>query len=282
MNSCILLIGDGPFATNMARKFKQHGYSIIMTTIEEKNIEKIKSNGYIPIYTNNLHEENCKKIYETCVKILNDYGLKLTHIVHTARNSFYEYDLKVEHNSDTGCDIFHEVSDLEPPDENKSEMFNVNSKSPELLAKYFSELDCQFIYTSSCATKGFNKNLAVHASEKENNKKVGTHAIKYYSYTKRLGEENLYSFFKKIDRLSSLTIIYITLMLGTNFYTDIGIPDPTHMKGYLSVEQTANHVADMILKNKKRIYVGWQAKALRLFPRKMNAAVLNAQQWLSK
>jgi len=275
MNLSVLLIGDGPFANHMAKNFKEKGFSIIMTTIVEENVNTIRSNGYIPIYASNLHEDGCQKIYEQCMAILNEYSLKLKYIVHTARKSFYEYSLKPNDN-----DSFDEVQDIEPPDEIKSEMFKVNSKSPELIAKHFANLGCQFIYITSCATVGFPRSLSHHASEKKSGKKIGTHAIKYYAYTKRLGEENLYKFFKETNSLSLLTIAYISIMLGTNFYIDMGIPDPVFLKGFWTAKQTANYIADKISEGQKRIHAGWQSQLMSIFPRSINAAILNGQKWI--
>ena len=281
MNLTVLLIGDGPFANHMAKRFTEKGFSIIMTTIKEQNVDTIRSNGYIPIYSGNLHKDGCKKIHEQCMSILKDYSLVLKYIVHTARKSFYEYSLKVEHDADTGHDIYCEIEELEPSDEVKDEMFKVNSLSPESIARYFADLDCQFIYITSCATAGFPRNLSHNAFEKKDGEKVGTHAIKYYAYTKRLGEESLYKFFEETDNLSLLTLAYISIMLGTNFYTDMGIPDPVFLEGFWTAERTAIYITDKILKGKKRIYPGWQSKSMGIAPRALNAKVLDNQKWLS-
>lgn len=260
MNASILLIGDGPFANHLAKNFKQHGFSIIMTTIKEENISTIRLNGYIPIYSGNLHKDGCTKIYDQAITILNDYSLDLKYIIHTARSSFYEPDEK------------------DPPDEVKSEMLEVNSKSPERLARHFSNIECQFIFISSCATEGFNKNLFCHATPNNKDKKIGTTGVKYYSYTKRLGEENIYRFFKEINRLSSLTISRITAMLGTDFFKDMGIPDPD-IKGYMNAEQTANYIAHKILQGQRRIYPGWQAKVMSILPSAVNAIILDSTRF---
>ena len=162
MEPAVLIIGNGPYGYCLARKFADKGFSVIITTIEENSLGEIDSLGYYPIYSQNLHEEGCKMVYNQCLAILNNYSLELKYLIHTSRFAFYEF-----------------TDEEEPPEDIKIEMDKINSESPLLLAQAFYNTGCQFIFTSSAATKGFSKNLAVHANEGQGNKKIGTRGLKY-------------------------------------------------------------------------------------------------------
>lgn len=259
MVPAVLLIGDGPFAYCLAKKFTSYNYTIIMSTIYENSIEQIRSHGYIPIYSINLHEDGCKRIYEQTKRILEENSLELNFLIHTARSAFYEFDQS------------------ELPEEIKCEMYKVNSESPVTLAKYFNDLEYQYVFTSSCATKGFKKSLSTHAIQ-NSRRKQGTHGLKHYSYTKRLGEEKLYNFFKNSNKLSHLTIAYILIMFETNFFKDMGVTDPT-TKGP-NAKEIADYIINMLLKGKKRIYPGAQAKLMQILPSFINAILLDSAEVL--
>lgn len=260
MKPAVLIIGNGPYSYNLAKNFAVKGYSIIITTIDENSLTQIETFGYFPIFINNLHEESCKTIHEKCLKILNEEALELKYIIHSSRLSFYEFNGE------------------EPPKAIKEEMYKVNSESPLLLAKYFFDTGCQFIFTSSCATKGFSKNLAKHTPLINGKNKIGTRGMKYYSYTKRLGEENLYNFFKEKNKLALLTIIYITLMNDTNFFVDMNVNTP---KGGMTAEETAAIICSEIFKGNRRIYPDAPSKLAKTLPTGIVKLVLNTAEILS-
>lgn len=259
MNLSVLLIGDGPFATALAENFTRNKFNIIMTTIHEDRVGEIRALGYIPIYIKSLSSEGCTGVYEQCSKIIEDYSLELKYIIHTARCTFYEFNPN------------------DPPNNIRTEMFMINSESPVLLAEHFYNLGPQFIYISSLAAKGFNKDLSKHAIQSNINP-IGTRGVKHYSYTKRLGEENLYNFFKSRNDLSKLTLTYISLMLGTAFFKDMGVTVPTD-KGW-DEKQTAHYIANKVLKGKKRIYPGFLSKLSSFLPSSLIAYFLNLQPLL--
>ena len=256
MSQAVLLIGDGPFAVALAKNFEKKQFSIIMTTIYENKVSEIRESGYIPIFVNALSEEGCKSIYEQCSKMIADYSLEIKYIIHTARRTFYEF------------------SPNDMPDDVKKEMFMVNAESPKLLAEYFYPLGAQFVYTSSCATRGFSRDLSSQTVQDETNP-VGTSGVKHYSYTKRLGEEGLYAFFHNKNALSNLTISYISLMLGTNFFKDMGTEAPSE-KGW-DEKKTADYIVSKLLKGQKRIFPGFQSKLAFILPAGVVSKILGMQ-----
>jgi len=260
MKKAVLIVGTGPYGFCLASKFKQQGFSVIMATIDKESVNQIESLSYFPIYTSNLHEENCEEIYIQSLKIIEQNSLELKYIVHTARFAFYEF------------------TEENPPEEIMDEMYKVNSESPLNIAKHFINMNCQYVFTSSGASLGFNKDLAVPAEPKKNNKKVGTRGLKYYSYTKRKGEERLYAFFKSHKKIDSLAIIYISLMLDTKFFDDINVTTPKG-NGW-PAEKVANYIIQELSKGKIRIYAGPSAGLMRILPSGLIANILNKAEQL--
>lgn len=260
MKPAALIIGAGPYGICLAQELAKKGFIIIIATIEEKDIEKFNSLGYYTIHTSNLHKDSCEKIYNKCRNIIDSNALELKYIIYTARFAFYERN------------------QIDPPDFIKEEMKIVNSDSPLLLAKLFLDTGCRFVFTSSAATKGFYKSLKKPAEPIVGNKKVGTNGLKYYSYTKRIGEENLYNLFQLNNCLDLLTIIYITLMHETNFFKDIGVMNPKG-KG-LTAQEISNYVVNKLLSGKKRIYPGIEIKLLINFPIFIRRKILDSAEEL--
>ena len=260
MKNAVLIIGAGPYGLHLAKRFSNEGFFVIMSTIEEGQIATIQSLNCFPVYTKNLHEDGCQEIHDRTIEVLNNYSLELKYIVHTARFAFYEF------------------TDANPPEDRMIEMYKINSESPLLLAKLFVDMNCQFVYTSSGASLGYNKNLLIPAIPEKNGKKIGTRGLKYYSYTKRKGEEKLYDFFKTNRKLDSLVIIYISLMFDTNFFKDINVTTPKG-NGW-SAERVANYLVQELFKNKKRIYAGPQAQLMKRLPSSLIAILLDRAEKL--
>jgi len=256
MKKAVLVVGSGPYGLCLSKYFAENDFSIIVATIEEESIEKINSLGYHSIHTKDLYEDSCKTIYEESMKILEENNLELVYIVHTSRLGFYEIN-----------------KDDEPSQEWKDKMIEINSMSPLYFARLFQDTNCHFIYTSSGATKAFNRDLSIRVKEpKTGDKKIGTRGLKYYSYVKRLGEENLYNFYKERNQLDLLTIIHISIMMKTHFFKDLNITDPKTKN--LDADETARRIVKEVLKGNQRIYPDYKAMALKLFPSYINKYVL--------
>jgi len=257
MNKAVLIVGYGPYGYCLAKKFENLGYSIIMTMIKTNSQNQVDCDEFHQIKADNLHEKNCEIIHDNCIHILNEHSLNLTYIIHTARFSDYEFNKEDEFSDDI-----------------KDEMFKVNSESPHILAKLFLHTGCKFVFTSSGASMGFSKNLSKKAILKKGKYRIGTRGLKHYSYVKRVGEERLYEFFKDINRLDLLVIIYITFMHGTNFFADMKLTN-IQVNG-LDAKQTAEIIVSNLIKGKTRIYPGFKAKALSILPSWINALLLNS------
>jgi len=89
---------------------------------------------------------------------------------------------------------------------------------------------------------------------------------------------DLYNFFKQQNKLSSLIIPYIVLMLETNFFKDMGVHDP-EMKG-LSAEYIANYIVDCLSKGRRSIYPGGSAKLMNFLPSFINVILLDTTKSL--
>lgn len=256
MKKAVLIIGYGPYGYCLAKKLESLGYTIIMTMIEANSQNQTICTEFNQIKVKDLHAESCKNIYENCMNILKEKVLELEYIIHTARFSAYEFNKDDEFSEDI-----------------KDEMFKVNSESPQILAQLFFHTGCKFVFTSSGASMGFNKNLAKKVVPKQGKKRIGTLGLKHYSYVKRVGEEKLYEFFKEKNRLDLLVIIYIAFMSETNFFKDMNVTDLT-VKA-LNAEQIANNVVKGLLKGRNKIYADGKAKALSYLPCPIIALFLN-------
>lgn len=246
MKPAVLIVGAGPYGSCLAQELVKKGFVIIAATIEENDIEKLNNLGYYSIYTQNLHTDNCNIIFNKSINIINNNNLKLEYIIYTARFAFYERN------------------QTDPPNFIREEMKIVNSDAPLELSKLFFTTGCQFVFTSSAATKGFYNSLKKSAAPIACKKKIGTKGLKHYSYTKRIGEENLYNFYKSNNSLNLLIIIYITLMHETNFFKDINVMNPKG-KGF-TAKEISKYVIKNILNGKKRIYPGMEIKILINLP----------------
>ena len=194
------------------------------------------------------------------MEFLKTNDLELKYIIHTARFAYYE------------------STELDPPQKIREEMDKVNVESPKILAELFYETGCRFVFTSSAATKGFPNSLEKSAKPTKGNKKIGTKGLKYYSYTKRLGEEALYKFYKQKERLDLLAIICITLMHETNFFKDIGMTSPKD-KG-LTASEISKYVVEDVLRGSNRIYPASEIKFLMKLPRFIRIKILDSLEEL--